>query len=220
MYDTSNDTGLHIDSAPAEPRGVIISTGGNVFETNEPATTTSDNAFRPDNLYTDLKDATMTTVNELRKKFTEQQIKEIDALHGTRYNEYLNGHWGVKADMSKINKSTFLGGTHETIEIHQIPQTSATKTTGSDTPLANLGALGQTKINGNTIKKSFDQHGYLITLATIRYNHTYQDGIEIEDLYQNKEDFFDPVNNNIGNQPIFNKEINYLNDSTDNEIFG
>lgn len=171
------------------------------------------------NLYATIEN--QTNINELRKRFTEQQIKEIDEIYGTRYHEYLFGHWDVKIDMSKINKASFLGGTHEPIEIHQVPQTSNTTQGEHGTPLATLGALGQTKIDGQKTTKAFDQHGYLITMATIRYNHTYADGLEIENSYLTKEDFLDPLMNNLGNEPIYNQEIKMTNDPNKNKlIFG
>lgn len=190
---------------------------------NPPATAvpigTKQNVF-PGNLYADGSKAIATNVNEIRLKFTEQQLKEIDAIYGTRYNEYLYGHWDVKTSQIQINKAEFIGGSVKNMDIHQVPQTSQTTTGNSGSPQATLTALGQTEVKGKRINKAFDQHGYLYVLATIKYPHTYSQGIKREDKYINKEDFLDPAMNNIGNQPIYNYEIYADGSNTDIEIFG
>lgn len=226
-FDVASDFGLTVEPnmSGASPYNIYV--GGNtstgsksspIVSDAEPTTAPSSvNVVRPDNLYANLETASSITINKLRDKFTEQQIKEIDLIYGTRYYEYLFGHWDVSVDMTKINKSEFLGGSHEPVGVHQIPQTSGTT---DSSPLGNLGAIGQLQFQSRQIRKSFDQHGYLVVLATVRYNHTYQDGIPIEDLYVNKEDFFDPVYNHIGNQPIYNKEIYFQGNQQDDEIFG
>lgn len=101
---------------------------------------------------------------------------ELDARGGTRYTEYLKSHFGVTSPDSRQQRPEYLGGTHEPITVAQVAQTSSTN---EKTPQANLAALGYTHLEHGSVNKSFTEHGYIIGLATIRYKHTYQQGLEV-----------------------------------------
>lgn len=172
-----------------------------------------------ENLYADLSEATGITINDLRNAITIQQMLELDARSGTRYTEYLHGHFGVNNGDLRMQRSEYLGGFHKPLGIQQVPQLSST----SDTPQGNLAAFGETRVReGDTqaIKKTFSEHGYILTVATVRYYHTYQQGLDRLFTVNSKYDLYDPIFANIGEQPIYNSEIFLTGDNKiDNEVF-
>lgn len=157
------------------------------------------------------------TINELRNNIVAQQIIELDARGGTRYVEKIQSHFGVKSADARLQRSEFLGGIHYPLGVQQVPQTSAST---ENNALAELGAYGQSNIKGRLFKKSFTEHGFIIIMTTIRYVHTYQQGIHKQFLRKEPLDFYDPIMANIGEQPIKNIEIFAQGKSQDLETFG
>lgn len=175
----------------------------------------------PTNLYADLRQATSITVNELREAITMQQLLELDARGGTRYVEMLKSHFGVNSNDARQQRPEYLGGIHQPLSIQQVPQTSwVDPEQPKGTPQANLSAYSQSNLKNRSFKKAFTEHGHIIGMATIRYNHTYQQGLDKMWSRKDREDFYDPIFANIGEQPILNKEIFAQGTDKDNEIFG
>ncbi|QXN75030.1 major capsid protein [Microvirus mar10] len=146
------------------------------------------------------------TVNELRLAFQTQKMLERDARCGTRYVEYLLGHWGVTSGDSRLQRPEFLGGRRIPINVQQIAQTTGFSTSSAPNTLAQLGAYS---LSGGRSKftKSFVEHGYIISCFCIRQFHSYQQGIP--KLWQRKKrlDFYEPVFANIGEQPIYQNQL-------------
>lgn len=173
------------------------------------------------NLYADLRQATSITVNELREVITMQQLLELDARGGTRYVEMLKSHFGVNSSDARQQRPEYLGGIHQPLNIQQVPQTSwVDPEQPKGTPQANLSAYSQSNLKNRSFKKAFTEHGQIIGIATIRYNHTYQQGLDKMWSRKDREDFYDPIFANIGEQPILNKEIFAQGTDKDNETFG
>lgn len=174
---------------------------------------------RPLNLVTDLTAATSATINELRLAFQIQKLFERDAIGGTRYREILQAHFGVTSPDARLQRPEYLGGERIPINIDQVIQTSASQE--GTTPQGNTGAYSLTGNQGSYFKHSFVEHGYILGLACVRTEHTYQQGLERMWSRKDRFDFYWPVLANIGNQAILNKEI-YLTTNTDQneEAFG
>lgn len=173
----------------------------------------------PANLYADLGNATAATINELRLAFQLQRLYERDARGGTRYIEIIKSHFGVTSPDARLQRPEYLGGERIPINIDQVIQTSAT--TEGTTPQGNTAAYSLTGSQGSYFKHSFVEHGYVLGLACVRTEHTYQQGLEKIWNRKNRFDFYWPALANIGEQAILNKEI-YLqaNKATNEEAFG
>jgi len=57
-------------------------------------------------------------------------------------------------------------------------------------------------------------------MATIRYEHSYQQGIPKQYLRKTELDFYNPILANVGEQPIKNAEIYATGTIADEENFG
>lgn len=173
----------------------------------------------PNNLAADLSNATASTINELRLAFQLQKLYERDARGGTRYIEIIKSHFGVTSPDARLQRPEYLGGERIPINIDQVIQTSGTME--GTTPQGNTGAYSLTGNQGSYFKHSFVEHGYILGLACVRTEHTYQQGLEKIWNRKNRFDFYWPALANIGEQAILNKEI-YLQQtkSMNEEAFG
>lgn len=172
------------------------------------------------NLYADLTDVTSATVNDLRFAFQLQKSLEKDALYGSTYREYLLGHFGVSSPDSRLQYSEYLGGGRFPITVQQVTQ--STTSDDKEKTLGNVGAWSLS--NGKShFSKAFVEHGYIFTVACIRQVHTYQQGIPKMFMRSSREDFYDPLYANLGEQPVWQSEL-YSGDVSftelKNKVFG
>lgn len=168
----------------------------------------------PVNLYADLSSANAISVDDLRLAFAYQKMLERDAIYGSRYNEYLYGHFGVHIPDAYIQFPQYLGGGRTPLNIVQVAQTSQGT---EESPLGNVGAYSWT--NGRTgYSRKFKEHGIVMTVACLRYRHTYQQGIAKKWRRKVREDFYDPLFSTIGQQPVYTSEL-YFSAASDT-VFG
>ena len=172
----------------------------------------------PSNLWADLSDSVgAVTVNELRLAFQLQKFYERAARGGSRYTEFLKSQFGVTSPDGRLQRPEYLGGNRVAVQIHQVTNSAQSE----QDFLGDLGAMSVTADVHYDFEKSFTEHGYLIGLCCLRYDHTYTQGLERFWTRKNLTDFYLPVFANIGEQPIKNCEI-YADASTMSEdsVFG
>jgi hypothetical protein len=157
------------------------------------------------------------TINQLRQAFQIQKLLEKDARGGTRYREVLREHFGVTSPDSRMQIPEYLGGYRLPINVSQVIQTSATDSTS---PQGNTAALSVTTMSKGMFTKSFTEHGFIMGLAVVRTDQTYQQGIERMWSRKSRYDYYWPVLANIGEQAILNKEIYAQGSTKDEEAFG
>lgn len=168
-------------------------------------------------LKADMSSVTAATINQLRQAFQIQKLLEKDARGGTRYREVLREHFGVISPDSRMQIPEYLGGYRLPINVSQVIQTSSTDSTS---PQGNTAALSVTTMNKGMFTKSFTEHGFIMGLAVVRTDQTYQQGIERMWSRKGRYDYYWPVLANIGEQAILNKEIYAQGSAKDEEAFG
>lgn len=154
------------------------------------------------------------SVNDLRLSVQLQKQLERDARSGSRYIEYIRTAFGVDAGDYRLQRPEFLGGSRNPISIQQVPQTSQGTT---ESPLAELGAYSLS-MGSARAKKGFVEHGFVIGVMCIRQYHTYQQGVERFWRRKNRVDYYDPVFQSIGEQPVYQNELYAL--SASDAVFG
>lgn len=168
-------------------------------------------------LYADLSSAESISVNSLRVAFQVQKFYERLALSGQRYIEILKSMFGVTSPDARLQRPEYLGGSRVPINIHQVVQQSSTDNV---TPQGHVAGYSVTSNTHHDFTKSFVEHGYLIGLAVVRYDHTYQQGIARMWSRRDRFDFYWPLFQNLGEQPILCKEIFAQGNDADEEVFG
>lgn len=157
------------------------------------------------------------TINELRQAIALQHILEADARGGTRYVELLAHEFGVTSPDSRLQRSEYIGGSCVPININQVIQTSATDSTS---PQGNTAAYSMTTSRDKMVKYSAVEHGYIIGLACIRVDHSYQQGLSRMWTRKGRFDFYHPMLANLSEQAVLNQEIYAQGKAQDTEVFG
>lgn len=184
----------------------------------EPFVNIKDNKTRDDiYLAADLGSVTATTINELRNAIAVQHILERDARTGTRYKEYLKGAWGVTSPDARLDRSEYIGGCRVPININQVVQTSSTNETS---PQGNTGAYSMTTNSQHMCTYSATEHGFVIGLACVRVQHSYQYGLRRMWTRSTRFSYYDPMLANLGEQAVLNQEIYAQGNEKDEEVFG
>lgn len=184
--------------------------------TNKGVGVVSKEAGLKSGLIADLSEATAATINSLRQAFQIQRMYEKDARGGTRYTEILRAHFGVVSPDARLQRSEYLGGSSDRINIQQVAQTSSTDT---ESPQGNLAAFGLgSGISG--FKKSFTEHGYVIGLVNVRADLNYQQGLNKMWSRRTRFDYYWPSFAHLGEQAVLNKEIYLQGNAQDDEVFG
>lgn len=168
-------------------------------------------------LYADLSNTTAATINELRQAIAVQHIFERDARTGTRYKEILKGAWGVTSPDARLDRSEYIGGHRMPINVNQVIQTSSTDSTS---PQGNTGAYSMTTLSQNMCTYSATEHGYVLGLAAIRVDHSYQQGLNRLWTRSTRFSYYDPMLANLGEQAVLNQEIYAQGQAKDEEVFG
>lgn len=153
-----------------QPPSLLLgaNSSGNFSTVNAPGVATVGSPVYPSNLFADLSESSAVTVDDLRLAFAYQKMLERDAIYGSRYNEYLYGHFGVHIPDAYIQFPQYLGGGRTPLNIVQVAQTSQGT---EESPLGNVGAYSWT--NGRTgYSRKFNEHGIVMTVACLRYRHT------------------------------------------------
>lgn len=172
-------------------------------------------------VYADLSSAVAATLADLRDAFATQHILEADARGGTRYVEQMRTRWKVTIPDARLQRPEYLGGSSQRLDTNVVPQNSAS----AATPQGNLAAYGQFHSRSGW-NHSFLEHGYILTLVSVRADITYQQGINRMWSRLTRYDFYMPELAHLGEQPVYNREIYVQGDGVgdpgeeDQDVFG
>lgn len=155
-------------------------------------------------LIADISAVTGINVNDLRFMFKLQQYREKLLTGGHRYREIISNFFNVDQLDKNPYTCEFLGMTREMIDINSVVQTSSTNVTS---PQGHLTAYGVINSFESGFSTSFVEHSYIMGLARIRHNPVYQQGLEKMWTRETALDFYNPMFNGLGEQPVLNQEI-------------
>lgn len=147
-----------------------------------------------------------TTMSELYTANAIQQMLQLDAQGGTRYDEQILARWGVTPHNYRVSAyPEFLGGGTFDLNMQIVPQTSSTNATSPQGSLSSYGVInGTTK----TIIKSFDEHCVVFAVASIRAGkYYYQYGLDRDNFKRSRTDFYEPSLANLPEQGVLKGEI-------------
>lgn len=158
------------------------------------------------------------TVADWRQAMALQVYLERNARGGTRYVEYLKSQWGVTSSDSRLQRPEYLGGGTFPVNISAIAQTS--ETNASVSPQGNLSGVATVSGGGIGFTYSAEEHGFIFCLVSIRSEMSYMQGARPEFFWRTVYDVPNPVFANVGDEPVYNREIYFNNDGNDGLVFG
>lgn len=168
------------------------------------------------NIHADLTQATGVTINDLRLAMALQRYEEARAMYGSRYVEYLR-HLGVRSSDARLQNPEYLGGGRQVLQTSEIVQTAMDSTAG--TPVGTLRGHGIAPMRTRSFRRFFEEHGIVMSLMSVVPKSIYTSGIHKSFRRQIKEDYFQHELQNLGDQEVYDYEINSSNFNRYN-IFG
>ena len=166
-------------------------------------------------LKADLSNATGVDINTFRKAFALQRYAEARARYGSRYVEYLR-YLGVNPSDARLQRPEYLGGGTARVQMSEVLQNSnVTADTNERFGVGDLYGHGVASMRSNAYRRTFEEHGYCLTLLSVRPKAMYTNGVERSWLRLDREDFWQRELEHIGQQEIWDGEVYIDNDVVD-----
>lgn len=194
-----------------------VATTGGVFVSGAASAQTAD--MYPTNLIADLSGATAVNINQVRLAFALQRLQEARAQYGSRYVEYLR-YLGITPSDARLDRPEYLGGSKQTISFSEVLRTGNVTADASSLPIGEMAGHGIAAMRSNRFRYFVEEHGYIMTLLSIRPRSMYVDGLDRIWSRRTKEDYFQRELERIGQQQVFNKELRWVNGAADDNVFG
>ncbi len=163
-------------------------------------------------LSADLSNATAATIADLRLAFASQQYAEARMNWGENYVDYLR-YIGVKPSDARLQRPEFLGGGRQGLSFSEV-----LNTTGANTPGAMVGH-GIGAMRSNRYQRFFEEHGWVISLLSVRPRSIYVNGIPKKFTKTTMEEYYQKELAGIGDEEVYNKEL-YSADTGPDDVFG
>lgn len=197
-------------TAPIGPVNETGATGvnypfGQYTNTTAFAVKTDANPTGRPQIFTDLTGVTAADIDTLRKAFALQRYEEARARYGSRYTEYLR-YLGVRSSDARLQRPEYLGGGKQTIQFSEVLQTGGTAA-GAQTGVGNIAGHGISAVRSNRYRRFFEEHGYVITMLSIKPRTVYAQSLTRTWNRRVKEDFWQKELEHIGQQAILKKEV-------------
>ncbi len=193
----------------------------NQLDSSSPFLTAAGTELNPaQTLYADLSNATGIDAIEFREFFALQRFAEARARFGARYTEYMR-YIGSNYK-GTLNRPEYLGGGTTTVNFSEVLQTSPDVTGPEERHEFGVGDLyghGIASMRSNKFRRTIDEHGYVLSLLSVRPKAIYTNGVERHWLKKDREDYFQKELEAIGQQEILDNELK-LDITNEQNVFG
>lgn len=165
--------------------------------------------------------ATSVNIVALRLSVAKQKHLERMNLFGTRWTEFLMGHFGVRISDDAVQRPIHIGSVYTPITISEVIQSSATGLTGGSTALGEVAGHG-VNIDANHLGRyRAKEWGILMGIMTIMPEADYQQGIDRMWIKSDRYDFYTPEFAELSDQAIEEVELKASATGAENvTIFG
>lgn len=134
----------------------------------------------------------------------EKYMNILGRLPRKNYDNLVYALFGENVPHDIKHELSHLGHDHFTINIGQVMSTASTE----GAPLGELAGTGVGSSKSRGVKFTAPVHGVIMALASISPRRMYLGGFLRHNFITNLNDFYNPVYDNLGMQPIFGFEIN------------
>lgn len=165
-------------------------------------------------------DGSSSTINDFRTAMAIQKWLENNARGGGRYNEQILAHYGQTVPDYRLQRSEYLGGGRQTVQISQVLATAE----GTSVPVGDMAGHGISVGKTNKFRYKCQEHGYVIMIMSIVPSPAYMQGVDKMWFREDRYDFAFPEFANLGEQEVKSKEVFYsfdvLDDAANDSLFG
>ena len=198
--------------------GAVVSTDNALYQGQ---LSTSGSGVATHRFFTDLQQADGANINDVRRAYAIQRFQEARAAWGSRYVEYLKSLGANPAD-ARLQRPELIATGRAKVSISEVLQTGPEQEPQSPDKygVGDMYGHGISGMRSRTFRKTFQEHGYLISMMVVRPRTIYQQGIDRHWLKKDKEDFFQKELQYIGQQNVHMDEIYADPTHTEEDIFG
>lgn len=159
-------------------------------------------------------------INELRRVNAVQRWLEMNARAGGRYIEQILSHFGVRVPDYRLDRSDFIGGFTQSVNIGQVFQQNTPSKTPTDTDaLGYTAGTATSALSTRSYRYKVKEHGYIFGLMSIIPRASYFEGIDRKFLKSDKFDYYFPEFSHLGEEPVYNKELFVPNTTVNNQDY-
>ena len=159
-------------------------------------------------LYADL--STMTggiDVNDLRRSIALQRFAEARMKFGSRYVDYLR-FLGVNPKDGRLDRPEYIGGGKQRVNFSEVLATAE----GTNTNVGDMFGHGIAGLAARKYRKMFEEHGWMITLMSVRPKSVYQDALPRKFTRIDPMDYWQKELQTLPWQEVKQTEIDYKGD--------
>lgn len=162
------------------------------------------------------------TINTLRRAFRLQEWLEKNARAGTRYIESIFAHFGIESSDKRLQRPELLGSSVQRMVISEVLSTAQTDSgmTPTTTPLGQMAGHGISVGGGRQMSYNVEEHGWIIGIISVIPDTAYQQGLHRKFTRFSNLDYPWPLFANIGEQEIFQREIDAVGGPSPDAVFG
>lgn len=144
------------------------------------------------------------TIEMLREAMRLQEFMEQLMRGGSRYAEVVRNLFGQIPDDLRIGRPAYLGGGKQNLVISEVLQTSEST---SENALGDMAGHGLSIGSSNYWKGLFKEHGYVVSLMSVRPRSAYMQGVNKLWLKNDRYEEMWPTFAHLGEQPVLNGEL-------------
>lgn len=170
---------------------------------------------RGDYAYALVVDENQVPASNIRKALAEQKFAEARSRYGNRYVEYLQ-YLGVKTSDARLQRPEYIGGGSAMISFSEVLQTVDEPTD----PLGKLGGHGIASVRTPSFQRYFEEHGWFMTLVSIRPKAIYVNGKQKKFERKVWSDYFQKELQFQGQEAVQSHEVFSDGSAEDEETFG
>ncbi len=193
MRKTTDQTLWNSAALESNASGELTDAGGSTFGQIDPNAT----------LHADLSGATSASIIDLREAIALQRFMELRARTGGRYSEYLRAAFKISPQDSRLQRPEYLGGGKRTISFSEVLYTAE----GASNPVGHYVGHGIAAAGTRQYRRRFQEHGYVITLMSVRPVSIYGQGLHRKFSRLVKEDYYQKELELIGAQEVDDQEV-------------
>ena len=142
------------------------------------------------------------TPENFRRHMARQKWREHRNRFGSRYTDLLRA-LGVTPGDSRLDRPEYLGGGRQVLSVSEVLSTAE----AGARKVGDLAGHGLSVISTRPYKKFFPEHGFVMSLISVRPKTVYQQNVPRQWLRNDRWDYWHKETEMEGSQPVTNLEV-------------
>lgn len=152
-------------------------------------------------------------IDDLRRAMAIQRFAEARMRYGSRYIDYLR-YIGINPSDGRLDRAEYLGGGKEVLNFSEVLATASSQ----DHNVGDMFGHGIGLGRASTYRKAFEEHGWVLTLLSVRPKTVYMDALPRKFMRRTVFDYWQPEMETMPWQEVMQKEVHYNGDA--DQVFG